>query len=180
MNFRNVLAILAFSGIVMSNALAQQKIGYVNLPVVLANMSETESMEQTLQTYQKKYAEALRSKEELFQQKYQEFAERAERENLTEAQVKPMQEELQKLGEEVQKYATESENKLVLKRQELMGPIAEKVQSKITELATEKGYTYVLNAMDGAGTSVILNGPDGDNITSALMAKLGIKLPEGQ
>ena len=53
-----------------------------------------------------------------------------------------------------------------------MDPIAEKVQTKIKELATEKGYTYILNAMDGAGTSVILNGPDGDNITSDLMAKL--------
>ena len=180
MNFKNVLAILAFTGIVLSNTFAQQKIGYVNLPIVLANMSETASMEQTIQTYQKKYAESLRSKEELFQAKYQEFAERAQTENLTEAQLKPMEEELQKLGEGVQKYAQESEQKILLKRQELMAPIADKVQGKIKDLAIEKGYTYILNAMDGAGTSVVLNGPDGDNLTAELMTRLGIKLPEGQ
>ena len=84
------------------------------------------------------------------------------------------------IEKELQAKQQESQQKLVERRQTLMEPIIEKMQTAIKGLAEEAGYDLILNAVDGNGVSIVLHGPEEDDVTKQLMTKLGVKLPEPQ
>jgi len=88
--------------------------------------------------------------------------------------------EIQKQGIEVDKKLQETsqqaEQQLAQKRSELLQPVLERIRTAMKTVATSKGYDYVLNSVDGAGTSIVLWGPEGADITRAVVAELGIKL----
>jgi outer membrane protein len=58
------------------------------------------------------------------------------------------------------------------KQAEFLQPFYDKAKKAIDQVAKEKGYTYVLS------TEVFLVAPDGDDITTAVLTKLNIKLPD--
>jgi hypothetical protein len=43
-------------------------------------------------------------------------------------------------------------------------------------VAKKKGFDYILNSVDGSGTSIVLWGPEGHDVTRAIVDELGIKL----
>ncbi|RMG21612.1 MAG: OmpH family outer membrane protein [Bacteroidetes bacterium] len=154
-----------------------QKIGYANVDLILVYMPETKSMNQTLQTYQQKLGEQLQSKQQYAQSKLQEYQAKAQN-GATEEELKPLQEELIRLDEEIKKAAADADQKLLKRRQELLQPITEKLGNAIKAVATEQGFDYVLNTVDGSGVSLVLHGPEGNDITETVMRKLGIQLPQ--
>ncbi|MEL6853210.1 MAG: OmpH family outer membrane protein, partial [Bacteroidota bacterium] len=140
----------------------------------LLRMPETQTMETSLATYEKKLAEDLQIRQRRLQSlyaDYQEFAKTTQ----DEAQLKPRQDEILNLEKEIQTKSVESQQKLMERREKQLSPILEKLQNAITEISDARGYTLILNQMDGSGMSVVLKGPEEDDITIALMEKLGIK-----
>lgn len=158
---------------------AQLKIGYANIEAILLYMNETKTMNQQLSTYEKKLGEDLQNRQRYYQTKVQEYLE-FEKTTQDEAQLKPRQDEILKLEEEIQKKTQESQQKLLERRQTLLQPILEKMQKAIEELASEGGYDYIINSVDGQGVSIVLHGPEEHNLTKKLMTKLGVQLPEGE
>ena len=63
-------------------------------------------------------------------------------------------------------------------QQELIAPTLDKLQKAIDEISKAEGYTYVLNQSTSTGVSTILFGPESDNITNKIFAKLGIEIPK--
>ncbi|MEM7373641.1 MAG: OmpH family outer membrane protein [Bacteroidota bacterium] len=157
-------------------SLSAQKIGYVYVNAVFGYMPETNSMEEQLGMYQKKLNEQLAIKRNYAQQKLQE-AEQKVQEGANEQELARMREELIKLDEELQQAEEEADRKFNEKRQELFAPISEKVSTVIQEIATDLGYTYILNAIDSNGTSIILHGPPEHDLTRQVMQGLGIEVP---
>ena len=156
---------------------AAQKIGYCNIEFVLSQMPETQSMNQTLQTYSKKLSENLEAKNTFAQSKLQAYQAKLEG-GATEEELKPLMDELVKLDNELKETAADSERKLQQKRIELLGPIQEKLQKEIKTLAETDGYTYILNTVDGSGVSLVLKAPEENDVTAKLMERLGIPMPE--
>lgn len=154
-----------------------QKIGYVNVDLVLLYMPETKTMEQQLQTYRQKLGEKLQKKQEFAQLKLQEAQQKAQA-GATEEELKPLSDELQKLQQEIQEEAAKADQELLGKRQELLAPITEKLGNAIKDIANSEGYDYVLNTVDGSGVSLVLHGPEGNDLTRTIMKKLGIQIPE--
>ncbi|MEZ4773003.1 MAG: OmpH family outer membrane protein [Bacteroidia bacterium] len=154
----------------------QHTIGYVNLEAVLSVMPETKSMNQQLQSYQQKLGQSLKTKDDYFQLKLQEYQEKGAA-GASEEELKPDEDELRRLQTELQKLQADSEQKLIQKQQDLMAPILEKIEKFIKEIAEAKKLDYILNSATN-GNSVLLQAPDKDNITKDLLDKLGIKLPE--
>lgn len=184
MNLKLVLmaCILAF-GLLASATAQDLKIGYANIEGLIAYMPATKSMNQQLATYEKKLAEGLQPRQTMLQQLYAEFQEDAAKfqagdKTYTEAQMKEKQQKIVDLEQELQTKTQEAQQKLMTKRQDLMEPILDQVRGELEKLANEQGYTYIFNAVDGAGTSIILHGPEGDNVTKSLAKRLGIDLPE--
>ncbi|TAE46791.1 MAG: OmpH family outer membrane protein [Bacteroidetes bacterium] len=152
------------------------KIGYANIQAILAYMPETNTMEQQLQTYESKLAESLQIKQRYLQEKYAEYQEKAAA-GADEATLKPLEEEIVKLDKETQQAQQVAQDKALAKRQELMAPIVEKLQKEIDAIAKEEGYTYILNAVDGSGISVVLHGPEEHDLTKKILTRLGIAIP---
>lgn len=172
------LFLAALSLIAVAGVQAQDlKIGYANVDFIIAYMPETQSMQQSLATYEKKLAESLRVKQTYAQSKYQEYLELAETEKDT-AILNAKQRELMALDQEIQKAAADADKKLNDKRQEMLSPIIDKLQTAIDSLSSEEKYSFILNSTDSNGTSIILYGPKEHDVTFRLMKRLGITIPE--
>lgn len=159
-------------------AKAQTKIGYTNVELILVYMPETQQMEQKLGAMEKKIQEQLQIKQQYYQQKAMEFLEAQESGTVPDAQMQVAQKELAKLQMEVQKGLQMAEQQLMKKRMELLTPIQNKMQIAIDAVATENGYTYILNNAMGSGIPTILHGNASKDCTEQIAAKLGIKTGE--
>lgn len=153
------------------------KIGYANIELILLYMPETKTMNQQLQTYERKLGEELQTRENYFRTLLQEYQELAQS-GADEATLAPKEEELQKLQTQLQEKQAEAQEKAMTKRQDLLAPIIEKLQKEIKALAAEEGYTFILNTVDGSGVSIVLHGPEEHDVTRKLMTRLGIQVPE--
>lgn len=176
MNVKTILliALLAFG---CGFTLQAQKIAHANIDLILSLMPETKSMSQSLQTYQNQLAKKLEVKRNYGNSKLQE-AEAAAQNNATEAELDVFREELQKLQLEIEKEAAEADQKMESKRMTLMDPITLKLEKAIREVATDSGYDYIINSVDGSGVSIVLYGPEDRDLTKTLMTKLGITIPK--
>ena len=159
---------------------AQEKkflVGYVNLEAVLAYMPEMRTVNTTISTFQTKLEEDLQTRQNYLQTKYEEYVQLANS-GASQESLKPMEAELQKLDEEVKRKAAEAEEKLMTKRQELMGPISDRIQAELKAMATEEGLDMVLNSVDGTGNSIVLFSATEKEMTEVLLKRLGVEVPK--
>jgi len=172
---KGTLTVLFF--LTVFSVYGQTKIGYTNIELVLSYMPEARKMEQDLTTFQKKLQEQYDVKLKYAQSKLEEYQQQEA--NLAPDQKKTKEAELMKLQEEIKKFEEDSQNNLVTKREELLGPITERLQKAIEDVASELGFTYILNQTNSSGVSTILHGPKENDVTEAIMKKLGITVPAG-
>ncbi len=173
MKFITILSILL--ALNASSFSQQLKIGYTNIEYILTFMPEAKQMEQTLKNYEQKLTEQLSIKQSYAQGKLDTYLKMKEDKKLTPQQDEEMQKELLKLDDEIKKFAQASENDLMMKREELLKPITDKLQKAIDEIAKEEAYIF--NSTNSAGVATILHGPEQFNVTEKIMKKLGITVP---
>jgi outer membrane protein len=178
MKIKTFALTLALFAALAAPAFAQVRIGYTNIEVILAYMPEAKTVESQLQLFQQKLGEKLKAKEDYAQLKLQEYQECVENNTCSPTERQTREAELTKLDQELRKLAEQSEFDLLAKRQELMEPMLQKLQDAIDATAKEKGYTYILNQTTSGGVSTILYGPEEDEITEAVMKRLGITVPQ--
>jgi outer membrane protein len=156
---------------------AQFKLGYADINGIMGVMPEREKINEDLQTYAlglQKMLEDVKAQRESAVEKYQAKTQAKDTTGLGAITNQAIT-----ADQNFQKASQQAEGRLAEKRAELMKPVVERVEKAIAEIAKEGGYTYILNSVDGSGTSNILFGPPTDNVTLKVVAKLGIKL-EGQ
>ena len=180
MNLKSfVLTIFLFAGMLAGvSAQGNLKLGYANINAILALMPETQTMNQTLASLEKKLGEDLQSREQYLNTLVAELQDMVEQ-GKPEAELNPKRDEINKLYQPLQTKQGAAQQKLLTRRQDMMEPIIDKIQKQIDAIATEEGYTYIFNTIDGSGVSIILKGPEADNLTVKLMTRLGIQVPEG-
>ncbi len=159
------------------HSLSAQKIGYVNLEVIMALMPEMKKVNEDLSTYRQKLDEQLKIKSDYFNVKYQEYLEKQEA-GVEAEELAPIEAELTKLQQEVQVYQQESEQKLAMKQQDSMQPLFDKIQGELDKISEAEGYDIIINAVDGSGLSIVLYGPEEDNLTKKLLDQMGIEVPD--
>ncbi|MEL6589771.1 MAG: OmpH family outer membrane protein [Bacteroidota bacterium] len=179
MRIKSLLSLVLIMTITISTSWAQElKIGYANIELILLYMPETESMNQQLRTYEQQLAKRLQTKEQYLAQLYEEYQAMIQQQPApTEATVKTKQDEILKIEEDYRKAQADAQQKLLEKRQTLMEPITTKLESNIKALAAAEGYDMILNTVDAGGVSIVLFGPEEDDLTEKLMTRLGIKVP---
>lgn len=173
------LRIIAISALVLgaTSAQAQLKLGYADINGILNVMPEREKINEDLQTYAlglQKMLEDVKAQRENSVAKYQEKSQTKDTTGLGAITSQAIT-----ADQNFQKASQQAEGRLAEKRSELMKPVVERVEKSIAKVAKDGGYTYILNSIDGAGTSNILFGPPSDNVTMKVVQDLGIKL-EGQ
>lgn len=180
MNLRKLLALsmllLGLAGLGFSQDTGD-KIGFVNLEGVMGLMPEYQAMQKSLRVFEEKLADGLQIKQNYLEQKVSELVE-ARQNGASEDMLKRKQEELVKLDKEIKESAADADQKLARKRIEQLNPILEKLQGAIEQIAKAKGYTFVLNTVDGTQTSIVLRTEDENDLTRAVLEKLEIDYPK--
>jgi outer membrane protein len=175
------LAALAAAAVLVATlaapANAQDKIAYANLDLIVSLMPETKALVKEIDTLGKKLAKDLDTKESFAEQRAKEAREAAAA-GASEADLEKRRTELRGLQDDLRKGAESADAELEKKRNELLKPVFEKLEKTIADVAKAEGFTYVLNAVDGQGNSIVLYGAEGRDITEKLMTKLGVTVPK--
>ena len=179
---KNIAVILTLAGIFTAaqSGIAQEtkfKVGYTNLEVVLAYLPEMQTANSTLNLFQQKLEEDLATRQKYLESKYNEYLQLVEEGGKEEA-IKPMEEEIRRLDDEVKRKAAESEQKMLEKRSQLIAPISDKIQVELKAMAAEGAFDLILNSVDGTGNSIVLFGPEENDLTEALLKRMGVTLPK--
>jgi len=164
------VALVAVCIISMGNfAKAQTKIAYINFDQLIELMPETKSVRTQLETYNKQFQDQYTSMTGEYQQKAQAYE--AQRATMTDAIRTAKESELQDLQKRIQAFQTDAQQKVSTKTNELSKPLFDKARGIISQVAKDKGYTYVINASQ---TDLIVS-PPGDDLLADVKTKMGLK-----
>jgi outer membrane protein len=150
-------------------AKAQTKIGYINFQALISQMPEAKTVKSQIDIYQKTFIDQLTVMNNELQTKGQDFQKNSAA--MTDAVRSAKQGELQDIQKRMQDYQNDAQQKVDAKTNELSKPLIDKARAAVTEVAKEKGYTYVL---DSSQTTLIVS-PEGDDMLAAVKLKLGLK-----
>jgi outer membrane protein len=150
-------------------AKAQTKIAYISFDALIDQMPETKAIRSQLEVYNKQFQDQYTSMTGEYQSKAQVYD--AQRATMTDAIRAAKESELQDLQKRIQAFQTDAQQKVSTKTNELSKPLFDKARGIISQVAKEKGYTYVINASQ---TDLIVS-PPGDDLMNEVKAKLGLK-----
>ncbi len=162
---------LALGLLMAGDAGAQTKIGYISIDNMVRVMPETLKIDSLLEKYQSdsinpRYAQIV----SLYQ--YKDSVYRDSVKPAPAAVRKQIEEELPSLIYQIQNWQTIVNQALEARQNELLAPIYDRVYTAIKQVAKEKGYTHVLSKES------LLVAPDGDDMISAVAARLKVILPK--
>lgn len=175
-NMRNLVLAIAVMMMVPS-LVSAQKIGYADINAILSVMPDNKKINEDLQIYGiglQKRLDDMKAQLDVIVQQFNEVLAKGDTAKALEFQKQGLEGDKQ-----VREAAAQAEQQLAQKRGELLQPVLGKIRSAMEIVAKRKGFEYVMNSVDGSGTSIVLWGPDGHDITRDVVAELGIKL-EGQ
>lgn len=160
---------LAFS---VSTSMSAQKFGYLNSAAILQEMPEVKQAEADLEVLQKQLQSRGETMLQEFQAKYQEL----ERKNQQgEISPKELEEESQALKADENKLAQfeqDMQRQVLERRDALLQPILDRVNTAIEAVAKEEGYTYIFDASPGTG--ILLYADESTDVVLKVKAKLGM------
>jgi outer membrane protein len=168
-----LIAIFALIGLATANINAQQKIGYISLDYILAQMPEAKQVETELTATKTQYDNMYQSKVKDFQTKYADY----EKNGATMADVikADREKELQGLQGSIEEFRQNSSTSLQKKQAQLLQPLLKKVEENMHAAAKENGYAFVFNYDAGQGTTpIVLHAPDDANISDLILKRMGI------
>lgn len=149
-----------------------QKYGFVNTDLILATMPDVKTMEPQLQTLQTQLQKKGQQMVTNLQKASQTAQADLEAGKMSPVQQEAKQKELAKMQEEILAYEQSMQQQLMQKREQLLGPILEKVNNAINAVAKEQGYTMLFNGSPSSG--VLLYADEAQDATAAVKSKLGI------
>jgi len=168
-----LIAIFALVGLATANINAQQKIGYISLDYILAQMPEAKQVETELTATKTQYDNMYQSKVKDFQTKLADY----EKNGATMADVikADREKELQGLQGSIEEFRQNSSTSLQKKQAQLLQPLLKKVEENMHAAAKENGYAFVFNYDAGQGTTpIVLHAPDDANISDLILKRMGI------
>jgi len=156
----------------ISTSADAQKFGYLNSAAILQEMPEVKQAEADLEVLQKQLQSRGETMLKEFQAKYQEL----ERKNQQgEISPKELEEESQALKADEGKLAQfeqDMQRQVIERRDALLQPILDRVNTAIEEVAKEDGYTYIFDASPGTG--ILLYADESTDVVEKVKTKLGL------
>jgi outer membrane protein len=167
---KSTLALLVFSltAFVSVKSEAQAKIAYINMQQLVTSMPEAKRAYDSLQLMQQEYSKDGQALLAEFQTKVAAFnkAEPTMKADLKEVKIKEL--ETAKAG--LEEYQAKVEQKIAAREQQMTIPIIAKAKKAVSDIATEKGYTCVIdNSKDVIVVATC------EDLMAAAKLKLGIK-----
>ena len=163
-----ICALCAFFG--LTAAQAQTKFGHVNTQEIIQSMPEFNTARTEIEQLTQQYEADLKQMQEELQKKGEAFDK--ESATLPENIKQRRQQELQDLYQRIQQTYQDNQQALAQAQQEKMSAIQTKVLDAIKAIGQEGGYVYIMEM--GAGIPYISTTLSSD-VTAQVKAKLGLK-----
>ena len=158
-------------------AFSQMKIGYANLEFILKNLPEAIEMNKEVEAYRQTLNDQIVAKQEYYQSLLEDYYNK-EQQGYAESLLQSMRDQITSLEQEIQLDAATADAKLAALTNQKLEPITAKIIEAINKVYEEEGYTYIFNSADGTGNSIVLKGPEGENLTYRILEELGVELEE--
>lgn len=158
-------------------AFSQVKIGYANLEFILKNLPEAQQMNQELEVYRNQLNEQIIAKRNYYQTLLEDYYAKEEK-GYDESLLTGMRDEIAALEQEIQMDMNNADAKLAALSNQKLQPITEKIIAAINVVYEKENYSYIFNSADGTGNSIVLKGPEGDNLTYRILEEMGVVLEE--
>merc|ERR1712232_260850 len=145
--------------LVASTGSFAQKIASADVNAILSVMPENKKVNEDLKIYAtglSKIVEDKKAQLDVLVKQFNEVLAAGDTAKALELQKKGLE-----MDKELQQANAQAEQQLAQKRNELLQPVLDRIRKAMGEVATSKGYEYVVNSVDGSGTSVVLWAPDG-------------------
>ncbi len=165
----SLLLLLALTG--MTSRAVAQKEAFIDSQYILNNIPEYHDAQETLNNLSAKWQKEISDKHDLVQQMIQKF--QAESILLPADVRKSRQAEIEKATQEVtalQKKYFGPDGELFKKRQQLIGPIQEKVYNAIQTVATQENIDFVF---DKASSPTLIYGNPKYDLSDAVLDEVG-------
>jgi outer membrane protein len=104
-----------------------------------------------------------------FEADYKAYIEEANKGTLPPVQAQQKEAALQKQNDDLEKYRTEAQQRIELRRQVLLKPILEKIDVAVKAVGKENGYTFIFDTSNGA----MLFALDSEDVTPMVKKKIG-------
>ena len=156
----------------ITSAFAQSKVGYVEYDLLISLMPEVATIQNQLKSKTAEYEGVIGAKQQEMAQ-IEQFVQSNPTmdEVIREGKIR----QYQALQQEIQEFSYTAQQKLEAMELQLVQPVYVKLDKSIGEVATEKGYDYVLSKNNAGGFMVIFAKNAEDNLTQAVKDKLGLK-----
>jgi outer membrane protein len=146
-----------------------QKFGHINSLELLSVLPGVRQADQQLESF----AQQLENQNREMLQEYQRKAEEYQRNegSMLDAVKEVKLKEIADLEQRIITFQENAQKRLERRREELYGPLLEKADKAISDVAKDNGYTYVFDTSSGA----LLHAEPSDNILPLVKRKLGIQ-----
>lgn len=141
----------------------------MNFNAFLTSLTDTRKADIDLEEYQNTLVAEGQAMAEKFKNNYIAFMKEQQSGNLAPIKEKEQQELLQKEQEVIQAFEQQIQQKLQIKREELLKPIVDKITAKINEVCTENKFVMVF---DTSSFNALLFTPDSEDITALVRTKM--------
>jgi len=154
---------------VTGSVMAQSKLGYISMDVVIQLMPATAKIDSLLERYQ---IDSIQPEYTSLVEQYQ-FNDSLYRDSLkTPPAVRAeIAKKLPGYIYQIQNWQQITQQAMEAKQNQLLSPIYKEIYDAINAVAKEKGYTHVFNR------EAFIIVPDGDNLLQPVATKLKVKVP---
>jgi outer membrane protein len=166
-----ILLLVACAAIFDAETSNAQKIAYVDMQDIVSSMPAAGKADTAIQKYQQELYQQYQTMQKELQDEAGTFVKDST--TMSEAVKQVKRGSLQDLNVRIQQFRQNINNNVNKKYSDLMKPIIDQAQAAVGAVAKAKGYSYVLD--DSEQAKVLIIKPDGDNLTAAVKAKLGLK-----
>ncbi|MCC6723204.1 MAG: OmpH family outer membrane protein [Saprospiraceae bacterium] len=163
----SIALLLAF----FSNNLLAQKYGHVNTGNLLVLIPATKAADEKLKAIQDSLVADGQARAKKVQEEYMAFAKLYQEGNVPPAEAQKKQAEFEAKEKELAALEDAIAATIAKKRDELLGPILDKLEKAINDVGKEGGYTMIF---DTSIFNALLFAADSGDVEPLVKAKLGI------
>lgn len=161
------LIVLLFFAVFSTNA--QSKIGTIDAEYILAQLPETSEVNKSLEGYNAELQAELEATIEKYEGLVKEYQETVA--TMEETVKKEKEDSIIELENSIKGFRQKASVMMQMKRNELNGPLYDKIDAAMKKVIAEDGYTQIFHT----GASGLAYSRPEDDITDRVMEKLGVE-----
>jgi outer membrane protein len=170
-NMKYIFSILLIVALSFTTTLEAQapKFGHINSMELLSVLPGVRQADQQLEQFAKQLENQNREMLQEYQRKTEEY--QRNEASMLDAVKEVRLREIADLEQRIITFQENAQKRLEKRREDLYGPLLEKADQAISNVAKEHGYTYIFDTSSGA----LLHADQSDNILPLVKRKLGIQ-----